>query len=109
MPGSVRTTRIHQSEFVFRTFAWFRFGLNPSGICLRKSGIAGERSAEISAHRQLYTRISGDTPLRAEVPNTLAATIGLLRFIGATKIAEAIRRNASRVGELLTTLGILKQ
>jgi predicted transposase YbfD/YdcC len=30
------------------------------------------------------------------------ATIGLLRLSGATNIAEAIRRNASRVGELFT-------
>ena len=37
------------------------------------------------------------------------ATIGFLRFTGATNIAEAIRRNASRVGELFTKLGILKQ
>jgi hypothetical protein len=37
------------------------------------------------------------------------ATIGLLRLTGATHIAEAIRRNASRVGELFTKLGILKQ
>ena len=37
------------------------------------------------------------------------ATIGFVRFTGATTIAEAIRRNASRVGELFTKLGILKQ
>jgi predicted transposase YbfD/YdcC len=37
------------------------------------------------------------------------ATIGFLRLTGGTKIAEAIRRNASRVGELFTKLGILKQ
>ena len=37
------------------------------------------------------------------------ATIGFLRLTGATNIAEAIRRNASRVGELFTKLGILKQ
>ena len=37
------------------------------------------------------------------------ATIGFLRFTGATNIAEAIRRNASRVGEHFTKLGILKQ
>ena len=36
------------------------------------------------------------------------ATIGFLRLTGATNIAEAIRRNASRVGELFTKLGILK-
>ena len=37
------------------------------------------------------------------------ATIGFLRLTGATNIAAAIRRNASRVGELFTKLGILKQ
>ena len=37
------------------------------------------------------------------------ATIGFLRSTGATNIAAAIRRNASRVGELFTNLGILKQ
>jgi predicted transposase YbfD/YdcC len=37
------------------------------------------------------------------------ATIGLLRLTGATNIAVALRRNASRVGELFTKLGILKQ
>jgi len=37
------------------------------------------------------------------------ATIGLLRLTGATNIAEAIRRDASRVGEFFTKLGILKQ
>ena len=37
------------------------------------------------------------------------ATIGLLRLTGATNIAAALRRNASRVGELFTKLGILKQ
>jgi hypothetical protein len=37
------------------------------------------------------------------------ATIGLLRVTGATNIAAALRRNGSRVGELLAKLGILKQ
>jgi predicted transposase YbfD/YdcC len=37
------------------------------------------------------------------------ATIGLLRLTGATNIAGALRRNAARVGELFTKLGILKQ
>lgn len=37
------------------------------------------------------------------------ATIGFLRLTGVTAIAEALRRNASRVGELFTMLGILKQ
>ncbi len=37
------------------------------------------------------------------------ATIGFLRLMGATNIAEAVRRNGSRVGDLLTKLGILKQ
>jgi hypothetical protein len=37
------------------------------------------------------------------------ATIVFLRLTGATNIAEAIRRNASRVGELFTQLGVLKQ
>ena len=37
------------------------------------------------------------------------ATIGFLRLTGTTNIAEALRRNGSRVGDLLTKLGILKQ
>jgi hypothetical protein len=37
------------------------------------------------------------------------ATIGFLRLTGATNIAEALRRNGSRVGDLLAKLGILKQ
>ena len=37
------------------------------------------------------------------------AAIGLLRTMGVTNIAEALRRNASQVGVLFTKLGILKQ
>lgn len=37
------------------------------------------------------------------------ATIGFLRLTGASNIAEALRRNASRIGDLFTKLGILKQ
>ena len=37
------------------------------------------------------------------------ATIGLLRTMGVTNIAEALRRNASQVGQLFARLGILKQ
>ena len=37
------------------------------------------------------------------------ATIGLLRLGGASNIAAAVRRNASRIGDLFTKLGILKQ
>ena len=37
------------------------------------------------------------------------AAIGLLRSTGVTNIAEAVRRNAARVEELFTKLGILKQ
>ena len=37
------------------------------------------------------------------------AAIGFLRTTGATNIAESLRRNASRVGDLFTKLGILKQ
>ena len=37
------------------------------------------------------------------------ATIGFLRLTGADNIAEAIRRNASRVDDLFTKLSILKQ
>lgn len=37
------------------------------------------------------------------------ATIGLLRLGGATNIAAALRRNGSRVGELLTKLGVFKK
>ena len=36
------------------------------------------------------------------------ATIGLLRTMGVTNIAEALRRNASQVGGLFARLGILK-
>jgi predicted transposase YbfD/YdcC len=36
------------------------------------------------------------------------ATIGFLRLTGASNIAAAVRRNASRIGELFTKLGILK-
>jgi len=68
----IHLLRVCSSKFVFRTFEWFRFVLNPSGICFRKSRIAGERSAEFSVCRQLYTRISGDTTFGAEVPITLA-------------------------------------
>ena len=46
-------------------------------------------------------------------PQVMAAvrnvTIGFLRLTGVSNIAEALRRNASRVGELFTKLGILKQ
>jgi len=42
-----------------------------------------------------------------QVMATLRNTaIGFLRATGATKIAEALRRNAARVGELFTMLGI---
>src|SRR4051794_30306935 len=37
------------------------------------------------------------------------AAIGLLRLTGATNIAAALRRNGSRVGDLLAKLGIFKQ
>ena len=37
------------------------------------------------------------------------AAIGFLRATGATNIAEALRRNASRVTDLFAKLGILKQ
>lgn len=37
------------------------------------------------------------------------AAIGFLRATGATNIAEALRRNASRVADLFTKLGIFKQ
>ena len=37
------------------------------------------------------------------------ATIGLLRTMGVTNIAEALRRNGWQVGGLFTRLGILKQ
>jgi len=45
-------------------------------------------------------------PIMAAVRN---ATIGFLRLTGATNIAEALRRNGSRVSDLLAKLGILKQ
>ena len=32
--------------------------------------------------------------------------VGFLRSMGAPNVAEAMRRNASRVGELFTKLGI---
>jgi hypothetical protein len=37
------------------------------------------------------------------------ATIGFLGSVGATSIAESLRRNASQVGELFARLGILKK
>ncbi len=37
------------------------------------------------------------------------ATIGFLRSTGITNIAEALKRNASRVESLFSNLGILKQ
>jgi predicted transposase YbfD/YdcC len=37
------------------------------------------------------------------------ATIGFLRTMGVTNIAEALRRNASQVGPLFAKLGIFKQ
>jgi hypothetical protein len=37
------------------------------------------------------------------------AAIGFLRLTGATNIAQELRRNGSRVGDLLAKLGILKQ
>lgn len=46
-------------------------------------------------------------------PQVMAAlrnmTVGFLRQTGATNIARALRRNSSRVGDLLAKLGILKQ
>jgi hypothetical protein len=46
-------------------------------------------------------------------PEVLAAlrnaAIGLLRSTGVTNLAEALRRNAARVDELFTKLGILKR
>jgi hypothetical protein len=36
------------------------------------------------------------------------ATIGLLRTMGVTNIAEVFRRNASQVGQLFARLGIFK-
>jgi hypothetical protein len=38
------------TQFAFRTFERFRFGLDRSRICPGKSRIASERGAEISAH-----------------------------------------------------------
>ena len=37
------------------------------------------------------------------------AASGLMRTMGVTNIAEALRRNASQVGVLFTRLGIFKQ
>jgi predicted transposase YbfD/YdcC len=37
------------------------------------------------------------------------ATIGLLRTMGVTNVAEALRRNASQVNQLVARLGISKQ
>jgi predicted transposase YbfD/YdcC len=46
-------------------------------------------------------------------PEVMAAlrnvAIGFLRSTGVTNIAEGLRRNAARVDELFTKLGILKQ
>jgi hypothetical protein len=37
------------------------------------------------------------------------ATIGFLRTMGVTNIAESLRRDASQVGELFARLGIFKK
>jgi predicted transposase YbfD/YdcC len=46
-------------------------------------------------------------------PEVMAAlrdlAVGFLRTTGVTNIAEALRRNAARVDELFTKLGILKR
>jgi hypothetical protein len=48
---------------------------------------------------------------RGSGPQVLAAVrnaaLGFLRTLGVSNIAEALRRNAARVDELFTTLGIL--
>ena len=55
---------------------------------------------------QARVRTSSGPQVMAAARN---ATIGFRRLTGATNIAEAIRRNASRVGELFTKLGVLTQ
>ncbi len=46
-------------------------------------------------------------------PEVMAAfrntTIGFLRTVGVTNIAESLRRNASQVSELFARLGIFKK
>jgi hypothetical protein len=75
----------------------------------------GHWSIENRSHyvRDVTMAEDGSRIRKGSGPEVMAAlrnaTIGLLRATGATNIAEALRRNASRVGALFAKLGILKQ
>ena len=77
--------------------------------------VRGHWSIENRSH---YVRdvTMGEDPSRIRKrsgPQVMAAmrnaTIGFLRTMGVTNIAESLRRNASKVGELFARLGILKK
>jgi predicted transposase YbfD/YdcC len=75
----------------------------------------GHWSIENRSHyvRDVTMAEDGSRIRKGSGPEVMAAlrnaTIGLLRATGATNIAAALRRNASRVGALFAKLGILKQ
>jgi predicted transposase YbfD/YdcC len=77
--------------------------------------VRGHWSIENRSH---YVRdvTMGEDPSRIRKrsgPQVMAAmrnaTIGFLRTMGVTNVAESLRRNASKVGELFARLGILKK
>ena len=77
--------------------------------------VRGHWSIENRSH---YVRdvTMGEDPSRIRKrsgPQVMAAmrnaTIGFLRTMGVTNIAESLRRNASKVGELFARLGILNK
>lgn len=78
-------------------------------------GAQYDRSIENRSHYVRDVTLSADASRvrKGSGPQVMAAlrnaTIGFLRLTGADNNAEAIRRNASRVGDLFTKLGILKQ
>lgn len=75
----------------------------------------GHRSIENRSHHVRDVTMAEDASRirKGSGPQVMAAlrnaTIGILRVTGATNIAAALRRNGSRVGDLLARLGILKQ
>ena len=78
-------------------------------------GVRGHWSIENRSHsvRDVTRGEDASRVRKGSGPQVMAAvrnaTIGFLRLTGATNIAEAIRRNAYRVSELFTKLGIVKQ
>ena len=75
----------------------------------------GHRSIENRSHYVRDVTLAEDASRirKGTGPQVMAAlrnaAIGFLRATGATDIAESLRRNASRVVDLFTKLGILKQ